>query len=384
MAANTGPHLVGLDIGTTGARAVEVKWHKRDNAYVIAKAASVELPRGSVRNGVITDENAVAKALKKLWKSGHFSTRKVAFGLADATVLTRQIDLPWMPVDDFGTALQYQISDVLPVDRATIELDYHLLSEEKRLDENQQVVDMNRILLVAANTDSITKIAGVLRRAKLEPVVADSAAFALIRAACQGKLPDTREAHAIVDLGADQMTVVIHQGGQPRFIRTIANLGGDTATESVAERLRIDPEVAEDLKRESGLSGPAPVVAPIAESSVFRDLASEPQSMMDPRIAVTVETLNPWATTVIGEIRNSLDYFQASDPTAPIQTMSITGRTATLAGFIERVATQIPLPVRTMDPMVGLKGPRKLSKAGGQDTRFVVATGLSMTPRVAS
>lgn len=383
MAASTGP-LVGLDIGTSGARAVEVKWHKRENSYQIAKAASIELPRGSVRNGVITDEPAVVKALKKLWRLGHFSTKRVAFGLADASVLTRQIDLPWMPADDFRTALQYQVGDVLPVERNTVQMDYHLLSEEQRVDENQQVVDMNRILLVAASSESITAVAEVLRRAGLEPVIADSAAFALIRAACQGKLPTTTDAHAIVDLGADQLTVVIHQGGQPRFIRTIANLGGDTATESVADRLRIDPDVAEDLKRESGLNGPAPVVAPIAESSVFRDLASEPQSTMDPRIAATVEVLNPWATTVIGEIRNSLDYFQASDPLAPIQTMSVTGRTAELAGFLERVATQIPLPVHTMDPLVGLKGPRKLAKKGGQDTRLVLATGLSMRPMAAS
>lgn len=383
MAASTGP-LVGLDIGTSGARAVEVKWHKRENSYQIVKAASIDLPRGSVRNGVITDEPAVVKALKKLWRSGHFSTKRVAFGLADASVLTRQIDLPWMPADDFRTALQYQVGDVLPVERNTVQMDYHLLSEEQRVDENQQVVDMNRILLVAASSESITAVAEVLRRAGLEPVIADSAAFALIRAACQGKLPTTTDAHAIVDLGADQLTVVIHQGGQPRFIRTIANLGGDTATESVAERLHIDPDVAEDLKRESGLNGPAPVVAPIAESSVFRDLASEPQSTMDPRIAATVEVLNPWATTVIGEIRNSLDYFQASDPLAPIQTMSVTGRTAELAGFLERVATQIPLPVHTMDPLVGLKGPRKLAKKGGQDTRLVLATGLSMRPMAAS
>jgi type IV pilus assembly protein PilM len=381
MAAKTGPQLVGLDIGTTGIRAVEVKWHSRAGAYRISKVATMDLPRGAVSNGMIVDSRVVAKALKKLWRTGHFSTRKVAFGLADSSVLTRQIELPWMQTDDFRTALQYQVADVLPVDRTTVQLDYHLLGEDHRLDDNQQPMDVNRILLVAANTESITAQTDVLRKAKLEPVVADSAAFALIRAACQGILPPTGEAHAIVDLGADQMTVVVHQGGQPRFIRTITSLGGANATEAVAERLRIEPEAAELLKRETGLNGPAPVVAPIAESSVFRDTTADSAPQVNARTAATVEVLNPWATSVIGEIRNSLDYFQASDPGSIIQTLTITGRTAKLDGFLERVATQIPLPVRMMDPLLGLETPGKVRKNHAADTRLVVAAGLAMGAR---
>jgi type IV pilus assembly protein PilM len=381
MGAKAGSHLVGLDIGSTGARAVEVKWSGRDNAFRIAKTASIELAPGAVHNGVITNEKAVVKALKRLWRKGRFSTRKVIFGLADTSVLTRQMEVPWMPPDDFRTALRYQVGDVLPVDLATMELDYHLLGEDHRLDDNQQPVDFNRILLVAVNSEDVTTLATVLRHARLEPVAADSAAFALIRAACQGVMPSSTDAHAIVDLGAGQMTVVIHQAGQPRFIRTISNLGGEKATEAIADKLALEPEDAERAKRETGLNGPPPIVAPIAESSVFRDVTGEPDTSISPRAKAIVALLNPWATTVIGEIRNSLDYFQASDPNAPIQTLTISGRTAELDGLLERVATQIPLPVRRMDPLLGLSAPRKVTRKDRDDTRFVVAAGLAMVGR---
>jgi type IV pilus assembly protein PilM len=378
MATKTGPHLVGLDIGSTGARAVEVKWSGRAKAFQITKAATIEFPRGVVRNGAVIDVKAVAKSLRKLWRKGHFSTRKVAFGLADSGVLTRQIELPWMPPRDFRTALKYQVTDALPVDASTLQLDYHVLGEDHRLDDHDQAVEFNRILLVAADTEMVTAFAAVLRKARLEPVVADSSAFALIRAACHGVLPTGADAHALVDVGADQLTVVIHQAGQPRFIRTIANLGGDTATEAIAESLRLEPEDAEALKIDTGLNGPAPTVAPIAESSVFREVASEPTSAMSPQAVATVEALNPWATTIIGEIRNSLDYFQASDPNAPIASLSIAGRTARLEGLVERVATQIPLPVRVMDPLAGLDAPKKAVRAAESDTRLVVAAGLAL------
>jgi type IV pilus assembly protein PilM len=377
MAGTSAPKHVGLDIGASGVRAVELKRDRKSGGYLIAKAASVDLPRSAVRNGIIVEPDVVAKALKQLWKKGRFSTRKVVLGLADSGVLTRQMELPWMPPDDFRTALRYQINDALPVDLSTVEIDYHLLGEGSRKDDHGGDVELNRILIVAANTDAVTTEATVVRKARLEPVAADSAAFALIRTACHGVLPTDSTVHAVADVGADQLTVVVHQGGQPRFIRTIANLGGDTATTAVAERLRISPEEAEDLKRETGLNGPAPVVAPIAESSVFGADDDGP-APSDPRVTSTVEALNPWATTVIGEIRNSLDYFQASDPSAPIQSLTITGRTVELDGLLERIATQIPLSVRVMEPLTGLPASRSVNKGLAPDTRLAVAVGLAM------
>jgi len=370
--------FVGLDIAASGVRGVQLKRHRRTGAYRITKAASIDLPRGAVRNGVVVDQAAVVKALRQLWRAGRFSTRKVVIGLADGSVLTRQVDLPWMPPDDFRAALRYQVADALPVDLSTVELDYHLLAELERVDEHGQPLDMNRILIVAANTEAVAAEATVARRARLQPMVADTTAFALIRAACGGQLPRDSGVHAIADLGGDQLTVAIHQGGQPRFVRTIASLGGEVATIAVADRLAVASVDAERLKRECGLNGPAPVITPVAESSVFADAAEASGPTMNPRSAVTVELLAKWATRVIAEVRNSLDYFQASDPGTPIETLTITGRSAMLNGMIDRIATQISLPVRSLDPLLGLPTSRKVAKRFGHDSRLVVAAGLAM------
>ncbi|MBK9740424.1 MAG: type IV pilus assembly protein PilM [Actinobacteria bacterium] len=378
MAAKTAPKLVGLDIGTSGIRAVEVAWKRRQNAFVITKAASVELPRGAVRNGAVVDQRQVAKALKKLWRKGHFHTRKVAIGLADSSILTRQVDLPWMPPADFRAALRYQVADALPVDLGTVQIDYHLLDERPSVDSHGQQIDANRILVVAANTEAVTVEAAAVRKARLQPVRADSSAFALIRAVCRGVVPDDTSMLAIADLGADQLTVVVHQGGQPRFIRTISNLGGESATLSLAEKLDIAPDDAEALKRGTGLNGPAPIIAPIAESTVFGGVTAPEMVPMDLQVATTVAVLNPWATTLIAEIRNSLDYFQATDPTTPIQSLTITGRTSELDGMVDRLSTQLPIPVHRLDPLLGLGASRRVTKQLERDTRLAVATGLAM------
>ena len=51
------------------------------------------------------------------------------------------------------------------------------------------------------------------------------------------------------------MTLVIHQAGQPVFIRTIASIGGSAATKAVADSLRMDTERAEALKISTGSTG---------------------------------------------------------------------------------------------------------------------------------
>ncbi len=378
MAAKKAPKLVGLDIGTSGVRAVELTWDRKTSSYRIKKAASVELPRGAVRNGSVHDEAVVAKALKRLWRKGHFSTRKVVMGLADNSLLTRQVDLPWMPPDDFRTALKYQVGDALPVDLDSVQIDYHLLGERHSADEHGQAVDLNRILIVAVSTDAVTSQANAVRKARLEPIGADTTAFALIRAACAGVLPGDTSTHAVVDLGADQLMVVVHRAGQPRFVRTISNLGGESATDALAARLVIDLDEAEGIKCETGLNGRAPLVAPIVESSVFGGVSMPVAASVDSRTAAAIEVLNPWATTIIGEVRNSLDYFQASEPGTPVKSLTLTGRTASTAGLVDRIATQIPIPVRTMPPLLGLEAARSVVHGAPPDTRLMVAAGLAM------
>ena len=111
----TGTSLVGLDIGTTGIRAAQLSFNRTDRSYRVERMADLELRHGMVDGGEIADRPGVARALKDLWKRGRFRSHRVAIGLPDRNLLTRQVDLPWMPPDDFRTALRYQVGDALPV-----------------------------------------------------------------------------------------------------------------------------------------------------------------------------------------------------------------------------------------------------------------------------
>ena len=77
--------FVGLDIGGSGIRAAEVKG--KPGAHKIVRAASVDLPPGVIVDGQIVDQSALVSALKKLWKSGKFSSKKVAFAVIDNGIM---------------------------------------------------------------------------------------------------------------------------------------------------------------------------------------------------------------------------------------------------------------------------------------------------------
>lgn len=380
MARAAALRLVGLDIGSSGLRAVEL--HRHTGALPeIVRAAHIDLPPGVIANGTITNEQALVAALKQLWKLGRFRTRTVAIALADATLLTRQMDLPWMPEDDFRSALRYQVQDALPVDTATVELDAHTLSETHTLDKSGHPVETKRVLVVAADRAATVTVTQTVRKAGLVPAIVDSSAFALIRAVCHGRLPDDDVARVVVDIGAEATTVVVHAAGQPRFVRTITNTGGDHATTAIAEALDLEFEAAEALKRRVGLNGPAPVVATVSESSVFSSLA-DVQPTHDLRTQAAVDAVNPWATSVVGEIRNSIDYYLSSAPTATqIASITLCGRGSLLDGLLERIATQVPYAVHRLDRFVGLPAARRMLHDPPPDARYAVAVGLALAVR---
>jgi type IV pilus assembly protein PilM len=122
-----GRHVVGLDIGTSGVRAAELTLGK--SATTLDRFGQVALPPGAVRDGEVVDTDAVAAALKQLWTQAKFSGRKVVVGVANQKVVVRQVDLPWLPVDELRKSLAFQVQDYIPMPVEQAILDFHPLEE---------------------------------------------------------------------------------------------------------------------------------------------------------------------------------------------------------------------------------------------------------------
>ena len=362
---------VGLDIGTTGIRAVELKYNAKKAEYELVRALSVDFELGEPgRNTARTSEKAT-KSLKSLWRKGRFSTRKVTFAAHPTAVLSRQSELPWMPPEDFAAALPYQVQDLLPVDIATLVVDYQIL-------EDGAESGKNKILLLASDSQAITAESQLVRKAHLTPVAADSSALALIRTTCKGSMRTAQPVTAIVDIGVSQITIVVHDNGTPTLIRTLSNLGINSALESLVRELDLDWQQAWELVWGSGLESEVPNIAPIAESSIFATV-SPASPALDPRTDSVNAILGTWASALVREVRDSVDYYRSGNQVAPVEKIVLTGRSAFIPGLENRMATQIPLPVELLAPLAGLAHSPKVRAADFTDGRFAVAIGLAMT-----
>ena len=104
---------IGLDIGASSIRAVEVRRAKDD--YALTNFGQVPLPPGTVHGGVIEDPAAVTSALKQLWAACKFRTRQVMLGVTNPQLVVREMSIANLPANQMRQALPFQVKEQLPL-----------------------------------------------------------------------------------------------------------------------------------------------------------------------------------------------------------------------------------------------------------------------------
>ena len=346
---------MGLDIGTSAVRAAELSLGK--NGAKLEKFGQVALPPGAVRDGEVVDVATVSEAIKHLWSTTKFSSKKVVLGVANQKVVVRQVDLPWMPEAELRQSLAFQVQDFVPMPIEQAILDFHPV-EEFTADGRR----MLRVLLVAAARDMVFGALDAVKKAGLVAAQVDLTPFAVLRSlAWDGVsvVPSHNEAEALVDVGSRVTNIVVHQNGVPRFVRVLL-MGGDNVTEAVAERMGVPFDQAEGVKQQTPL-GPTPGI-PSSDHPAARVIETTGHSFVE-------------------EIRGSLDYYLAQPASVPLRRVVVSGGGARLGGLVQRLALATRLPVEPASPLssvtVGKTGltPEQLSFV---EPLVAVPVGLAM------
>src|SRR3954468_10318383 len=232
---------IGLDIGSSSIRAVEVRRTKDE--FSLSTFAQVPLPAGTVTGGVIQEPGAVTAALKQLWAACKFSTKHVSLGVTSPQLVVREMSVANLPPKEMRQALPFQVKDALPLAVERSLLDFYPLEEPGG---NPTV----RGLLIAMPKDAVLTAVDAAEKAGLSVESVDLASFALLRAASRLDA----QVEAIVDIGSEVTSVVVHADGEPLIVRTVPR-GGAEITAAIAGRLGLSPEEAEGIKCRYGLHG---------------------------------------------------------------------------------------------------------------------------------
>jgi type IV pilus assembly protein PilM len=311
--------LVGLDIGSTSIRAVEASIAK--DRPVVNNFGQALLPSGAVVGGVVKDDRAVTSALRQLWTSHTFGTRSVVLAVTHQQVIVREIDVSNLPAKDLKQALPFLVRDVLPLPVDQALLDFYPLEEPGKAETVHG-------LLIAAPKEAVIDTVRAVEAANLHVVKVDLACFAALRAAAHLN----HDTEAVVDIGANGTTIVIHTDGTPKIVRTVPR-GGAEITKMLATRLGMPAAEAETLKCRVGLiRGEGPESA-----------------------EVTAEAIRP----LVSELRHSLNYFTSAHPDRRVSRLALVGGAAMLPGLTEVLTQQLGVPAYLSDPMQRVSDPRR-------------------------
>jgi type IV pilus assembly protein PilM len=335
--------IVGLDIGSSSIKAVELKSTKA--GYELVSFGMETLAPDTVVDGAIMDAPQVANAISKIFDAQRIKSKNVATSVSGHSVIVKRVPLPLMNEDELYDRIPSEASQHIPFDIADVNLSYQLLeSMDSQMD----------VLLVAVKKDKILNHTNVLAQAGKTPVVVDIDAFALQNCFEVNYEPDAGQTVALLNIGASVMNINIVRGGIPLFTRDVS-VGGNQYTDALQKELDLSFEDAERLKRGDTL----PSVTDEQKQQILRSVSD-------------ILTL---------EIQKTFDFFRATASGENIQRIVVAGGTARVPGLVDLLREEFAMPVEELNPFRRvLINPGRHSDDQIRDLapRLVIAVGLAL------
>ena len=325
---------VGLEIASDAVRGV---MPHRGSPMI----GSVELPPGAVVYGEIIDADAVRDAIRELWASTKFPTKRVVLGLNNQDVVTRVVDMPALDPKDMRSALPFELADLMPFALEDAIIDHQIIEEYESDDGHPRM----RVLAVIAVRDSVRTISSVLESAGLTVSHIDVTAMALVRAVATD---ESDHVHAIIEVGRDTLTIVIHHGSEVHFCRSLVmqESEGEVWAEFQAEL-----QLIEQYRSRGEDAADMPIAA-----SAF---ASGDQT--------------------INGIVGSLEYYALQDGARTLDRISLVGDATRAWAIAPRLSSRLDVEVDLPDP---LRSEADDDEMPENRAEFVAAYGLALTPVV--
>jgi type IV pilus assembly protein PilM len=343
MRVSAGKNLVGVDIEPGYVAAVQTK----AGQVAVERAAGVRLAPEVVRDGEVTDVEALSATLRELFAE-HKLDRRVRLGVANQRIVVRTLELP--PISDakqLTSAIRFQAQDHIPMPLDQAVLEHHSLGLVETADGPR-----TRVVLVAARRDMIERLLEAVRRAGLRAQGIDLAAFAMVRA-----LHRPNRSATTVYLSVGGLTnIAIASGKDVLFTRVIA-LGVEALAGELAERRGLTVEHAHGWLRHVGLQAPV------------EELEGQAEIVLDARHVV-----GDGVRRIADEVRTTLDFHRAQSGSDEVGAAIVTGPGATLPGLPERLGEELGVPVE-----VGVADEARPGAFGGiEGSRLAVAAGLTV------
>ena len=345
---NKSKSIVGLDIGSSAVKAVELK--PSGKGYRVTAFGAEAVPPDAIVDGPIIDANSVADAIRRVFDGNKaFKTKDVCASLSGNAVIVKKITLPVMTENELAESIYWEAEQYIPFDIQDVNLDYQILDPGTGANSRGSM----DVLLVAAKKEKIADYTNVIAQSGRTPVIVDVDAFALQNAFEVNYGLEEGRIVVLLNAGASAININILQGDQSVFTRDIS-MGGNAYTEAVQKELDLPFEAAEQLKKGIPVDG-----------ATFEE--AQP-------------VLHAVTENVLLEIQKTFDFFKASAYTEQIDRIMLSGGASRVDGFHTMVQERFNAPVEDFDPFRAITW--DASKLGGDAAQMAstaaVAVGLAL------
>src|SRR5258708_24404042 len=218
-----GKNLVGVDIGASAIKVVQLKETKKQ--FHVMGYGFAPVPPQAIIDGHVMNSGAVVEGLLRIFHDQRITQKEVAIGVYGQSVIVRKLTVPMMTNEELEEQIGWEAEQHIPFDIKVMSIDYEVL--RRRPDAGQM-----DLLLVAAKKDEINDYAAIVREAKLKPSVVDINAFTVQNIfEYNNGLPEDQTI-ALLNVGASTSSLNIVSRGISAFSREVSN-AGNTITEEI-------------------------------------------------------------------------------------------------------------------------------------------------------
>lgn len=338
---------VGIDIGTSAVRIVEVSRHgeqaKLENYGELSIPLDLPLYFGQTHRGrLLFSSKRLAEMISERRQKAGIEKRSAFFSIPDFSTLLTTFELPPMKLEEVSKAVQFEARNRVPLPISEVTLDW-MVMEGGLTERSKEPV---KIMLVVVPNRVIEKYTEIAQLCGLELKGMEVEVFSLQRSL----IKDDKKTVALIDIGAQSTTCNIVDRGVLKRSRSFS-IAGTNLTERISEAFEIEYQKAETIKENQGLK----------EGNYNLS-----------------EILIPVLDLILTEIKESSDDFY-HESGRQVEKYQVAGGTAALPGLEEYFTESLKKEVEVGFPFKGMVYPSILKKELKRiGPAFVVATGVAL------
>jgi type IV pilus assembly protein PilM len=364
-----GSRSVGLDIDRGSIKAVQVSG--AGGGYSLQHVGYHRLPPGTILDGEVADHDLLAAEIKEFWDSHSFNGKSVIIGVSNQKVVVRLLDFPRMRPEDLQGAISFEAQDHIPMPLDEAVLDYVMLGPR------EERSDLDRVLVVAAQREMISRYTSAVRDSGLRPAGVDVKALSLTRSTLPDPFFGDEGAVLLLDVGAEIANLVVADRGNPVLTRFVpVGLGDFVAAvmeladlpEDEAERHALDPRVRLGSEQDEELE---------AEQE-----AEPEEDGFDPALAYDVRRgLEGAAQTLADEVQRSIEHHRSQEGAREVSRVLLSGEAALIPNLDGYLGELLDVPTVPGNPIERLSDNRSNisdDQLRAMEPVLAVAFGLAM------